>query len=612
MQDAEVFLSQIEPFKNLPQEEIRRVVYNLCVRYYRASEEIFRKGSTPTEHLLILRKGALVVEENDQILQLLHEGDVFVLPSKPLDFSVKAKEDSVVFFLQKGIFLNLLQKYSSFVEYFTEEVSKKIQRALPKVDPSIDKLFSIRVTDLNYEKPILVDKDTDIGQVLKFVAQSELGSVIVDLKGQYGIITDRDLIKLLAKEPEAKRLTAKDVCSTPLIGVNKEASLFQAILLMAKHGIRRVAIYDNDKPIGLLDDRSIITYQTKNIISLTQQIDKAKTLEDLRYAYTLARESYVDFIMRGIDPQMLGLYISEINDRIMKRTVLITIQEMEVEPLVPYSIMVLGSEGRREQNLGTDQDNALVYLEEPLLDVDIKRYFEEFSRLYIKNLLSVGFPECPGKVMLSYPDWRKNFNEWTKAITSWIEKPEEKNMINLSILLDARSVFGDQIIVERLKNTIFQRVEEFPRVLSFLSLSAVKFKPPLGFLGSLVVEKSGDHRGELDLKKGGIFPIMHGVRVLSLEYKVEDLNTFDRINRLQEKGVLSKDMARDLTESYRFLLSLRFRSQARKVLMGKNPDNYVNPDELSKVEKSLLKEIFRTVERFQDFIREHYKLAYYQ
>jgi len=274
--------------------------------------------------------------------------------------------------------------------------------------------------------------------------------------------------------------------------------------------------------------------------------------------------------------------------------------------------MVLGSEGRREQSLRTDQDNALIYQDYPLLDFDPKKYFERFSKVYIDTLLEIGFPPCPGNVMISNPFWRRSAKEWRSAVKDWIEKPKEENILNVAIFFDFRNVFGDQSLTEDLWSFILQTLKENPGFLPFLAVDAVRFKPPIGFFGDFVVEKTGEHKGEIEIKKGGIFPITQGIRALALEMGIGKRNTFERIEELKRLGVFSEEYAKDLKEAYRFLLSLRFKFQAQKIKEGKEPDNYINPNRLSRAEKNTLKDVFKIIKEFQDFLYERYNLRFFE
>ncbi|MDQ7082560.1 MAG: putative nucleotidyltransferase substrate binding domain-containing protein [Aquificota bacterium] len=154
-----------------------------------------------------------------------------------------------------------------------------------------------------------------------------------------------------------------------------------------------------------------------------------------------------------------------------------------------------------------------------MLDVDVKGYFERFGEIYTRTLIDIGFPPCPGNVMVSNPEWRMGVSEWEKKLKGWFLKPEPENTLKLGIFFDFRNAFGSSDLVERLKDFVFRTLEGEELFIAYMLLDAIRFKPPIGFMRRFVLETKGEHRGELDIKKGGIFPITQGIRALSLKQR---------------------------------------------------------------------------------------------
>ncbi len=617
MLDAEKFLSEIEPFSLLDKREIQSIVHNLLVEYYKKGEIIFKEGSTPLEFLYILRKGSILLEREGEIIEYIHEGECFgyisLMTSNPPSSTAKALEDSVVFLLNKKIFNKLISK-EAFREYFSRKLAKRLQLAEKKeFKHGIERYTTVSLESINLRPLLVLEGEKTVEDAIKEMVSKDSTYLLVNMREGLGIITERDVLKkVIAKGLSPKETKLESIASFPVISIESSSTLYDAMLLMSRHGIRKLLLVKDGNPIGVIEDRDIIAYESKNVVLLIKEVDKAKGVEDLKYLYNLVKEQVLDLVFQGADPERLAEYISEINDRFMKRAVYIAMNRLGEEPLVPFSIMVLGSEGRKEQSLKTDQDNALIYQEYPILDFDAKEYFERFSKVYINTLLEIGFPPCPGNVMISNPFWRRSLKEWQQAVKDWIEKPKSENMLNIAIFFDFRNVFGDQTLSEDLWGNILERLKENPGFLPFLAVDAVRFKPPIGFFKDFIVEKTGEHRGEIDIKKGGIFPITQGIRALALEGKISERNSFERIRILKSLGILTTELARDLEESYRYLLSIRFRFQAKKIKEGKEPDNYINPQELSRTEKNTLKDVFRIIKEFQDFLYERYNLRFFE
>lgn len=611
MLDAERFLREHEPFNLLTPEVLRSVVYNLQVQYYQKDEVIFQEGSAPLSSLYIVRKGVVLLKRGSEVLDYLQEGDSFGFVSlltggRPSSTAI-AYEDALLFLLPDKVFKKLCKDFEAFNQYFLRKLTGRFEKRKEESSSLLERLARVQVKDLNPRDVPIVEENDNIDQIINLMAKADHRAVLVKFKDGYGIITERDIIKrVLGEGKDPKETKAVEVATFPIIGVDERDYLIDVLTLMSKHAIRRVVVFSNQQPSGILEDRDIILYESKNFVFLFKEIERAKDEESLAFLYRQTTKAVVELVLEGADPERVGKYVSELNDRFMRRAVFLTISRLGEEPLVPFCILVLGSEGRQEQSLKTDQDNALIYRDLPIIDFDAKEYFKRFSEEYIKVLLNVGFPPCPGNVMLSNPEWRGSEKEWEKRVSSWIDTPVPENVLNSAIFFDFRSVFGDKTLADGLEEYVHKKIRGKSLFMGYFVSEGLKFKPPLTFFKGFVVERGGEHKGKLDLKKGGIFPITHGVRCLSLFNGILERNTYDRMRVLMERGILEKNFGRDLLEAYRFLNMLRFREQADKVIKGKEPDNYIDPEKLSKQERGLLKDAFRVVENFQEFLRHSF------
>ncbi|MFZ8864133.1 MAG: putative nucleotidyltransferase substrate binding domain-containing protein [Thermocrinis sp.] len=611
MLDAERFLREHEPFNLLTPEVLRSVVYNLQVQYYQKDEVIFQEGSAPLSSLYIVRKGVVLLKRGSEVLDYLQEGDSFGFVSlltggRPSSTAI-AYEDALLFLLPDKVFKKLCKDFEAFNQYFLRKLTGRFEKRKEESSSLLERLARVQVKDLNPRDVPIVEENDNIDQIINLMAKADHRAVLVKFKDGYGIITERDIIKrVLGEGKDPKETKAVEVATFPIIGVDERDYLIDVLTLMSKHAIRRVVVFSNQQPSGILEDRDIILYESKNFVFLFKEIERAKDEESLAFLYRQTTKAVVELVLEGADPERVGKYVSELNDRFMRRAVFLTISRLGEEPLVPFCILVLGSEGRQEQSLKTDQDNALIYRDLPIIDFDAKEYFKRFSEEYIKVLLKVGFPPCPGNVMVSNPEWRGSEKEWEKRVSSWIDTPVPENVLNSAIFFDFRSVFGDKTLADGLEEYVHKKIRGKSLFMGYFVSEGLKFKPPLTFFKGFVVERGGEHKGKLDLKKGGIFPITHGVRCLSLFNGILERNTYDRMRVLMERGILEKNFGRDLLEAYRFLNMLRFREQADKVIKGKEPDNYIDPEKLSKQERGLLKDAFRVVENFQEFLRHSF------
>ncbi len=615
--DVERFLKEHYPFSKLPESALGAISYHIIVRYHPEGEPIFEEGSQPLEYLYIVRKGAVSLEVDGREIDFLHEGDVFGYPSllsgEPPTSTAKVVQDAILYLLPKEIFLKLIEKYEEFELFFARSLAKKLSATIKlvktplKSEGSLERFLTLRIKDIKVNSvPFLKESDNVLSSA-RLMRDKNLSCVFVEGE-RIGIVTERDIIKrVVAEGRDPSSTSLSEIMSYPVVHVDEESFLFEAIIEMASKNIRRIGVSRDGRLIGVLEDKDIIAHESKNLVVLIKEIEKARDVEDLRYIYSLVDDMVIDLFSEGLKVNYISRLISEVNDKLMARAVLLTIQELQIEPPVPFSVMVLGSEGRREQTLKTDQDNALIYDDTyPMLDVDVKEYFDRFGKKYTEMLIDIGFPPCPGNVMVSNPEWRMGVSEWEKRLKGWLLKPEPENTLRLGIFFDFRNAFGSSELVERLRDFIYNTLETEELFIAYMLLDAIRFKPPIGFMRRFVLETRGEHRGELDIKKGGIFPITQGVRALALKGRVRETSTLERIEKLEESNLLPSDLASDLSEAYSFLQTLRLKGQIEKLREGKPPDNYINPEKLSKLERDLLKDTLKIVEEFQGFIERRY------
>jgi CBS domain-containing protein len=262
-------------------------------------------------------------------------------------------------------------------------------------------------------------------------------------------------------------------------------------------------------------------------------------------------------------------------------------------------LLVMGSEGRAEQSIKTDQDNALIVKD----GVDVELFRAPMLALNAA-LLELGYPKCEGDIMVSNPFWRRDEQGYKTLIDSWRNSLNEENLTNMSVFLDAKAVAGEEQLLKGLKEYLFNGFYARKDVLAHAAKAVLSFETPLSLFSGFVLERT--HANKLDLKKGGIFALVHGVRVLSLEHKIEETNTIERIKALNNKNVIDKAFATELIESFDTLSAIRLKA----MLESKEPteNNYINPKKLEKNQRDLLKDSFKIINKFKKFMSFHFHL----
>jgi CBS domain-containing protein len=473
-----------------------------------------------------------------------------------------------------------------------------------------ENIFFLKVKEVCQKDVVTCSPDDPLVDVAALMRLRNISGVVVcEGKKSVGIFTDRDLRnKVVSRGEDPRPLTVRSVMNTPLIVVDEDEFLFEVVYRMSRHNIHRVGVVDSaGRLTGIITDSDILRLQTRSPQQMVKEIEAARGVEDLKNLHSRVQELVAHLVGTGVQTRDLVRMISHLNDQILVRLITL-LRKTDFSDLTDrFAFVVLGSEGRREQTLTTDQDNALICADD-LNEVDIHR-LEEFSRKLNDSLIAIGVPECPGGIMAKNEAWRQSVSGWTRTLSRWLSSSTPENILNTSMFSDIRTIYGDPSLARALKTQLIERLQGDSTYMMRMAANVMGFPPPLGFFGRIKVERKGVHRGLLDVKKAGIFAITEGVKILSLEAGVlEERGTRERIQLLVEMGVLRKEDAEDLDASFHFLVHVRLRGQVEAVRKGKTPTNYVALDQLNRMEKGRLRLALEGVASFQAFLQLHFSL----
>jgi len=423
-----------------------------------------------------------------------------------------------------------------------------------------------------------------------------------------GIMTDHDLRgKVVAECLDPRTTRVGEVMTAPVIAVREDDILFEALYQMSRHRIQRIGVVDeHNKLVGLIGETDVIRLQNRSPHQLLRAIDEAASIPALKVIYK-DTEALIAFLSRtGVRTPDLVRLIALLNDQMGLQ--LIRILRRAQFPDLPSGVafLVLGSEGRREQTLKTDQDNAILYSDQ-LSGADVSQV-EAFSQALIGALIEIGVPECSGGIMAKNPFWRRSLTQWQAAIDAWIAVPSGENILNFSMFSDMRTLWGDASLEDALRRHVVQRAQENGIFLAHMAANVCRFVPPLGLFGGLKAQRQGEHAGKINLKKAGIFAITEGVKTLALEVGALGGNTPEKLRILESRGVLEAAQVNDLDAAFTLLSFLRLRGQVDAVAAGQEPDNFITPTSLNRVEKARLQIALEVVRTFQNTLKSHFQL----
>jgi CBS domain-containing protein len=391
------------------------------------------------------------------------------------------------------------------------------------------------------------------------------------------------------------------IMSSPLSAVPAQAPVSEALMIMMMKNIKHLAVTDTDeKVIGIVTNKDILEAHGQSPFFLLREIHAATRIDEITDKHSQLPGLIQSLISSGAKAMNVARMVSVISDGILNKLIGFAIDELGPPP-VRFSFMIVGSEGRREQTLKTDQDNAIVYEDPPAETEEVIRgYFLALGEKVCNWLDQAGYTFCNGGAMAKNPKWCQPLSVWKKYFSTWIGTAEPEALMQSSIFFDFRGGYGDMDMVGALRKHLFESLAEHPYFFRYLAETTLERKPPLGLFRTFIVESKGEHRDALDVKSPMI-TIVNYTRLYALRNGIEETNTQERMYQLFLKKRLSWEDYHDFEQAYSFLMQLRLARQITAVIReNAKPDNYINPNKLSRLEQTMLKEIFKRIEKYQE------------
>ena len=450
--------------------------------------------------------------------------------------------------------------------------------------------------------------DQLVEAALRMSDQGISSLVVCDNNRPVGIVTDRDLRnKVVAKGIDPCSLTVSSIMTSPLITIGEQEFLFEALHRISRHGIHRIVVVSPDcRLIGIITDSDILRLQTNSPQRLVRRIEEAQTIDSLRELHQEVQKLVVHLFGTGVRIHELVRLIAHLNDQIMLRLIRLLRKGTFSDLTGRFAFLVLGSEARGEQTLTTDQDNALIYADD-LTPAELQRIIA-FSDALIECVIKIGIPPCPGGIMANNAVWRLPLSGWKKTLDQWFDTPTPDHIMKVSMVSDLRMLTGDTGLEQELRTYIGGRLKGNDLYLGHMLNNLLRFKVPLSWLGKVKTER-GEHRGQLDLKKAGIFSITEGIKLLALSVGIQAHSTLERINWLVEAKLMEPHDADDLTAAYHALVFFRLKSQIEAIQEGRTPDNRITHVQLNGLEQARLQSALEKVRSFQEYLQRQFRLG---
>ncbi|NLO18226.1 MAG: cyclic nucleotide-binding domain-containing protein [Arcobacter butzleri] len=609
--EQQSFIKGIIPFDKLNKFELEEISQNLDIHYFQKNQYVIDKNSQKEQFLYFVIKGTIqeIDPKTDEVIAVNTQNEFFdpiSLIEHRIKSHFKAVEESLLYTLPKEIFLKIVYQNEDLEHFFFQSISQKLSQVCAiNQSKELANFMMAKVKDAYIQKPLFVKENETIYNTVNFMKEHHLTSILVkNSNGEFGIATDTDFREKVILNRLNFDDSIKNITTFGLKTIDSEDFLFNAQLMMTKYGIKRLLVTNTlNESLGILDQMSLTSFFSSHTYAVANEIENAKNLQELKLASSNFIRIVRSLFAQGVKVRYISRLLNELNIKLFEKIFTL----LAPQDLINYSaLLVLGSEGRGEQILRTDQDNALIISDDcPIEEKEIEQFALRFSEI----LCDFGYPKCPGNIMVSNPYWRKTQGEYKKEIFRWISDKKEEDLMNLAIFLDANSVVGNENLLFELKEYIYKFLDNSASFYSNFASFSLSFPTPLGIFNDFLIEKKDKISG-LDLKKGGIFPIVHGIRTMALEYKIEENNTVERIKELNNKNIIDHESASEYIEAFNFLLTLRLKTSLDRLDKGLEINNMVDPKELTTMDKDMLKDTLKIVNKFKKLLTFHYKLNY--
>lgn len=624
------FLKNYPPFNILKADDLLEISKQVSIIYLEKGDTLFKKGDSFHEHFYMVRNGAITsfhtnTNNVQEIVNISDAGDIFgvrpLIAKEDYKLTATANEESIVYAIPINTFQAVTQNNASVYKflitafatnaydpYTAEETGKIFADYLPNTSQDV-----VSFQTANYSKnPICCDVNASLKDAALAMSKHKIGCIIVvdEQKHPLGIITNSDIKNKIATGLFPIETSVTNIMSSPVITNKKDLTVADGQLQMIKYNIGHLCVTKdgtvNSKLIGVLTHHDVLVTLGNNPSVILKEIKRAKRTKKLRTARLKANTLLKSYLEQNIPISHIIKIISQINDAVTVRAIEIALKKMDAPPPVAFSWMSIGSQGRKEQLLFTDQDNAIVFEDVPKNNYqETQAYFIELAKHVTKSLNKIGFEYCEADMMASNIEWCKSLSEWKAQFENWILNPDEKAILLSSIFFDYSSVYGDDTLVDELSNAIYETLGKTSLFFKFLGRDTLKNPPPLGFFKQFLVEENGDQKDLFNIKSRALMPLIDAARLLILSNNIKGINnTSERFEKLADIEPNNKELYQSC--SYAFKALLKFKT--KQGLLHNNSGKFIELETLTKEEKLKLRRCFKPIQEIQETLKMRFDL----
>jgi CBS domain-containing protein len=611
------------PFDRMDNDHLVFLASRLSLAYYPAQSLILDPSHGIPRQFFIIKQGGVVGGGNSEPATgdshwRLAAGECFPLGALIGDRSVtsyyRAVEDTFCYQLPAEDFHRLLQSSAVFHDFCTRRLAALLVRSRQSMQSEYmlgasRQPLDSPLADLIRRPPVVCSGATLVRDAARAMREARVGSIlIVSAAGDLeGIFTLRDLRDRVVAEGTDTQQPV-EVCMSPRpICLPSSALAFEAALAMARHGFHHVVVKDGDVILGVVSESDLFALQRVGVTRIHAGIRSAETVSRLQQLAADIRSLTHSLLAQGVDAEHMMHLISALNDQLTTRVVELECDAAGV-PSESFSWIALGSQGRHEQTLATDQDNGILFADESGEPARNRERLLPLAARINAQLAECGFPLCRGEIMARNPRWCLSLGEWKGTFSTWIDRGDPQSLLNAAIFFDFRAVCGNATPVHLLREWLTAAARGNQRFLHQMAENALGNTPPLGILRDFDVATHGSVAASIDLKLNGAMPFVDAARILSLATDDTHTGTVDRLRRAARALGIGGAEAEAWIEAYLFIQALRLRRHHSQIERGQTPDNFLDPNTLNNLDRRILKEALHQARKLQTRIRLDYQL----
>lgn len=594
--DAAAFLGLHPPFDGLDPGALDRIAGSIELRRFREGQIVLVEDGTPAQVFYVIRDGSMELVHEEEVIDILEPGEAFGHPSllsglAPA-FTVRAHEDSTCYLVPRELAVEALSGPGG-AGFVARTLRDRLART-GHVVHGLPQLATMRVGDLVPHPAVFCESSSTIREAAGTMTEHGVSALLVREGERLTILTDADLrAKViagdLAPESRVSRVT------TPAVVVPPFRLAVESVIDMLSAGVEHLVVVDPLGAVaGIVSSTDLLGIEQYSPFALRHAVLRAADEDELFQVATRVPGLFLSLLDAGLEAAAIARVITLQLDSLTARLIDFSIQRHGPAPSA-WAWLVLGSAARRELTLASDQENAIAYAAG---GDDVDMYFARLGEEVTAGLTRCGFVPDANEVFAGNRLWRMSEDAWLDVFRDALGTPDRSRLIRATVAFDFRHGGGGLEVVPPLV-AVLREAPRHPDFVRRLARTATDFKPPLGFRGSLVVGRAGEESGKLDIKRGGVIPIVNLARFHALANGVTISATHDRLVAAEKAGGLEAEVATSLREAFAIVSRIRLQHHAALLEAGETPDNLIDPDELPPISRRELREAFRAVAQAQ-------------